>query len=217
MVNLKKNKTTLLLIRHGQSTWNLERRIQGQLDPELTQSGLEQADIVAQRLQGQSWDALYSSDLSRTSQTAAPIAKVLGLEVKYDPLLREWRQGKREGLLAVDAEERYPDPDAPEVGRESPAELRDRGSHIYEKIRDSHPGQRVVVVGHGGIMRVFIRTALGDDQFAVIKNTSCTLMHWDGEKWELEYYNDDSHLDSYTPAIPTITPLSPKTGTTVHC
>lgn len=191
--------TVLCLVRHGESTWNAERRIQGQLEPPLSELGRAQAERVAERLAQETWDVLYSSDLSRARQTAEAIARRVGLPIRTDPELREQGQGKREGLLLEDAKRLYPDPNAPEVGRETQEALRERAVRAFEKIRDAHPGQRILVVAHGALMASFLQAALDITERIRMENTACTLLHWDGAKWRCKYFIDASHLDDLQP------------------
>lgn len=186
-------RTTLCLVRHGESTWNAQRRIQGQLDPPLSPLGRRQAELVAERLAKEPWSALYASDLKRAYQTAEAIARATGLPVRKERLLREQGQGKREGLLLDDANRLYPDPDAPEVGRETIDALRLRAHTIFTRIRDAHSGERVIVVAHGALMRAFLRSLFDGLDELVIPNTACTLLHWNGD-WHLDYLADASHL-----------------------
>lgn len=191
--------TVLCLVRHGQSTWNAERRIQGQLDPPLSELGRAQANRVAERLARERWDVLYSSDLSRARQTAEAIARRVGLPVRTDPDLREQGQGKREGMLLEDANRLYPDPDAPEVGRETHEALRKRAVAVFQKIRDAHPGGRILVVAHGALMASFLQAALGITERIRMENTACTLLRWDGSRWTCDLFVDASHLEDLEP------------------
>lgn len=193
-INSKYPITTLCLVRHGESTWNAERRVQGQLDPPLSPLGRRQAELVAQRLKKEPWSVLYSSDLSRARQTAEAIAAQTGLSIQIEPLLRERSQGKREGLLLAEANELYPDIHAPEVGRENDEALQARAVKVYERIRNAHLGERVLIVAHGALMRSFLNTVVEPFDQLSIENTSCTMLHWDGEKWACEYLADASHL-----------------------
>ncbi|NLJ80189.1 MAG: histidine phosphatase family protein [Firmicutes bacterium] len=193
-LSTKKPITELCLVRHGQSVWNAERRVQGQSDPQLSPLGLRQAKLVARRLQEESWSALYSSDLSRAKRTAEIIAKHTGLTVRTSSGLRERCQGKRTGLLFQEAQERYPDPDAPEVGRETEEALLRRAKKAYAQIRDAHQGQRVIVVAHGLLMGIFLKTILEPLEELSMENTACTLLTWDGENWGCAYLADASHL-----------------------
>ncbi|NMA61810.1 MAG: histidine phosphatase family protein [Firmicutes bacterium] len=193
-INSKYPITTLCLVRHGESTWNAERRVQGQLDPPLSPLGRRQAELVAQRLKKEPWSVLYSSDLSRARQTAEVIAAQTGLSIQIEPLLRERSQGKREGLLLAEANELYPDIHAPEVGRENDEALQARAVKVYERIRNAHLGERVLIVAHGALMRSFLNTVVEPFDQLSIENTSCTMLHWDGENWACEYLADASHL-----------------------
>ena len=99
--------TTLLLARHGETDWNRQLRIQGSSDIELNDLGRRQAQALAQDLTDVELDAIYSSDLARARQTAEPVAATHGLEVRFDPRLRERSFGSWEGLTREDIDERY--------------------------------------------------------------------------------------------------------------
>src|SRR5258708_2650508 len=101
--------TRLCLVRHGETAWNAEARVQGQLDVPLGETGLAQARAVASALRSESFSAIYSSDLMRARQTAAPAAKRLGLEVFLDPRLRERHYGVFQGMTYAEAKERVPE------------------------------------------------------------------------------------------------------------
>ncbi len=150
--------TRLILIRHGQTDWNLEGRYQGQSDPPLNQAGREQAAAMARRLAGQPIEAVYASDLQRAAETARIIADALGLEVHLRRGLREINQGAWEGMLFADIQARYGalwaarrrDPThARPPGGESVAELAERVGAVLDEIARSHPAGPVVVVSHG--------------------------------------------------------------------
>src|SRR5437660_2471183 len=98
----------LVFIRHGSSTWNDEGRIQGQLDPPLSEKGREQAEKLAARLRDETVDALYSSDLQRARSTADAVSGAIGKEVALLPELREVALGEWEGLNRHEIIERYP-------------------------------------------------------------------------------------------------------------
>ena len=146
-----------MLIRHGETDWNVEGRYQGQADPPLNEQGRVQAQQVAQALQGERLDALYASDLRRAAETAEAIGRATGLAVRYDPRLREIHQGEWQGLLVTEIERRYPDlfrrwKESPLrvtlPGGESIAQMRERVLAAIEDIAQQHPGQRVAIVAH---------------------------------------------------------------------
>jgi probable phosphoglycerate mutase len=161
-------KTQLLLIRHGETAWNAEHRIQGQLDIPLSPLGVLQSARLAECLANEPIDAVYSSGQSRAWLTAAPLAARLGLEVIAEPRLRERSFGIFEGLTLDEAAERYPsefkkwrerDPAWRPEGGESGQQLIDRVLSAVSDIGIKHPSQTVVLVSHGGVLDVLYRAA----------------------------------------------------------
>ena len=162
--------TTILLARHGQSDWNRDRRWQGHADRPLTELGRTQARELAQRLAHTDLDAIYSSDLRRAQETAEVVGRAQGLEVRTIPGLREVDVGSWSGLTRAEAEQRYPEAYrrwlAGEEGwddGETYEELSDRVLAAVWEITAAHPGERVLVVGHGGSIRAIHAAALGVD------------------------------------------------------
>lgn len=100
--------TTLYLIRHGQTPWNVEGRYQGQLDPPLNENGRRQAQATAAKLAPLGFEAIYSSDLTRAKQTAQTLVEKTGLPLHLDPRLREINQGEWQGVLIDDIRARWP-------------------------------------------------------------------------------------------------------------
>lgn len=144
------------MVRHGQTEYNQENRIQGWLDIPLSERGREQAERVAEELKEMHIDAIFSSDLSRAYETAREIAKFHSLEVVTTPRLREVDQGEWDGLTVEQAQERYPDeyrswlsspPTARPPGGESLKDVEERIVPLMEDIR-SRPHRSVVIVGH---------------------------------------------------------------------
>lgn len=154
----------LWLVRHGESTWNAAGLVQGQLDPGLSAAGREQAGRCAGLLAARRTpEAIYSSDLRRALETAAPIAEALGLPVFIEPCLRERSLGEAEGnpsaLLGprhsgIDGA-RVADADAAPEGGESVRQLYERAAACAARILASHGGD-VVFVCHGGVVRVLL-------------------------------------------------------------
>ena len=150
--------TQLCLIRHGQTDWNLEGRYQGQSDVPLNQTGLAQAQSLAEQLKGQTFAAIYSSDLMRARQTAEPIANMLGTTIQIELRLREINQGKWEGVLVEDIKARYEelwsqrtvDPASVRPpGGETVGEVAVRVHAALDDIARLFPTERVLVVSHG--------------------------------------------------------------------
>ncbi|OON64433.1 histidine phosphatase family protein [Massilia sp. KIM] len=166
--------TTILLIRHGETAWNAERRLQGHLDIPLNGEGERQAAALAAALLGERIDAIVSSDLGRAKQTAQAIAGVRGQEVEVDPLLRERCYGGFEGLLYSEIAARYPREFAAWQARNVDAEL-PPGKNLGETFRAfyeravgaiarhaaGHPGKTLALVAHGGVLECAYRAALG--------------------------------------------------------
>jgi broad specificity phosphatase PhoE len=138
--------TTLLLVRHGETDWNAERRWQGHTDVPLNARGREQAHALAEELASQPPDAIYTSDLSRARETAEIVGGMLGLPVVADPDLREIDVGSREGLTAAQVGDRPWDGEPHEAHAA-------RVLRAVERIAEHHPGSRVLVVAHGGCLR----------------------------------------------------------------
>ena len=162
--------TYLLLVRHGQTEWNRERRIQGNGDSPLTENGHAQAVAAAGALQRYPIDALYASDAGRALQTVEPIAAASGRTVTMDARLRERHYGLFEGKtqeeirlafpdLYLEYQKRHPDFVAP--GGESNAKLQQRAIEACTEIASRHAGQHVAIVSHGGTIQAIARYVLG--------------------------------------------------------
>jgi broad specificity phosphatase PhoE len=147
--------TTLLLVRHGETDWNADGRLQGQTDRPLSDFGRRQAHELAEELAGEGLEAIYSSDLVRARETAEIVDERLGLGVALDPDLREKDWGNWEGLTAVERDR------VEFVGEPTEAHL-ERTLRALRRISERHPGDcSVLVVTHGGSMRRVQTAALG--------------------------------------------------------
>jgi alpha-ribazole phosphatase len=150
--------TRFILVRHGETDWNLEGRWQGQAEVPLNGRGREQAAQIAHALSAESISAIYSSDLSRARETAQVIADSVGLEVQVDPRLREIHQGEWQGLLIAEIEARYaqeferrkenPLLVAP-PGGETASEVMERVVSAVREIGQRYDSQTVAIVSHG--------------------------------------------------------------------
>jgi len=148
----------LCLVRHGQTEWNLQGRYQGQSDVPLNRDGIAQAHSLARQLQGQTFAAIYSSDLKRAKETALIIADAMHLPVIFEPRLREINQGEWEGQQVDKIRERYEnlwqmrslDPAGLRPpGGETVGELAERIQAALDDIAQLHPGLSVLIVSHG--------------------------------------------------------------------
>ena len=147
--------TTLLLVRHGETDWNAEGRLQGHTDRPLSDYGRRQARRLAEELEGEELEAIYSSDLARARETAEIVGERLGLPTMFDPDLREKDWGTWEGLDAVER-------DRVEFVGESTEAHQERMLRALRRISERHPGDgRVLVVTHGGSMRRVQTAAMG--------------------------------------------------------
>lgn len=192
-------------MRHGESTWNQERRFQGARDAALSPQGREQAARLAAALAGEAFDALYTSPLSRARHTAAACAAALGLSATVVADLGEVGLGDWEGLSVEAVVERYGEHywqwlqtpgDHPPPGGEPMAELRARVAGALETIRRRHPAGRVLVVSHGGAIAAFLCGCLGLSPNAVwrlrLDNASITRVALPERR--LLALNDTRHL-----------------------
>jgi 2,3-bisphosphoglycerate-dependent phosphoglycerate mutase len=207
--------TEFLLVRHG-ATRGLrgpEDRfplVDGHGDPELHDDGHRQAQFVARRLAVESIDALYVTTLTRTHQTAAPIASALGLTPIVEPDLREVFLGEWEGGLArVHAGNNDPrwlkamaEGEWGHIpGAESTAQLQQRCMRALRSIHAERPNQRVVCVVHGGVISAILGSIVGaPDAFAGADNCSISHVVSLGSWWRVRGYNDTAHLGGFTPA-----------------
>lgn len=145
-------------MRHGETDWNLNRRLQGHADRPLNETGREQARGLAADLAEEPLEAVYSSDLSRASETARIVAEARGLAVTTLPELRERHFGSWEGLTDEEIHERFPEAADGVLGDgESRDELDRRVLAALDRIADEHPDGTVLVVSHGGPLRAVLR------------------------------------------------------------
>jgi len=201
------SETILIVIRHGETEWNREKRMQGTTDTLLSDVGRAQAQALGRRLAGHSFTALYSSDLSRARDTARAIAEHSGHEVVTDARLRERRFGIFEGLTAAEIQSLYPeeharfvsrDPEYEVPGGESARGFTQRCLGCLAAIADHHRGEAVVVVSHGLVLDSLYRAAHGLDHGAQrpvpLINASVNRFGYGGGAWRLELWGDISHL-----------------------
>jgi probable phosphoglycerate mutase len=200
------NISLITLLRHGETTWNAIRRVQGQLDSPLSTRGLEQAEALAQRLRDEKFDALYASDLSRAFDTARKIAALTGLEIHIDERLRERHYGKFQGLTWDEIKLRFPEdyavyrsrfPGVTIPGGESVEDFAQRVMQCLGEIAARHG--HAVVVAHGGLVDVAYRQAMdigpGLPRDYPLPNASVNRFRYDGS-WHVEVFGDTEHLKS---------------------
>ena len=203
--------TNIILIRHGETAWNAERRLQGHIDIALNAEGLRQAAAVAGALAGEHVDAVVASDLQRALQTAQAVAAARGITVSQDAALRERCYGRFEGLLYAEIEQRFPAEFAAWQARDGDA-LMPAGARLAESFRqfyarsvagivtaaNAHPGGNIVVVAHGGVLECAYRAALDlsletPRNFPVL-NASINRFTMQGGKLALASWGEVAHL-----------------------
>ncbi len=164
--------TRLCILRHGETDWNAQKRIQGQIDVGLNAAGRTQAMVAARRLAHERIHRVYASDLRRSLETAAPIAEKLGLAVQPHPGIRERHYGCLQGLTAdqmaahlpeMFARYRRRDTDWEFAGGENLADFAARVIGAVETLVAAHPGESLLLVTHGGVLDILYRHATGRD------------------------------------------------------
>lgn len=203
--------TRILAIRHGETAWNVDTRLQGHLDIPLNEVGLRQAQQLAHSLaQGDAIDAVYASDLSRAFSTAQAIAQRVGQSVHPHMGLRERHFGVFQGRTFAQIEAELPEqawhwrkrtPDwTPPQGGESLIALRTRIVATVDELAARHPGQHIVIVAHGGVLDILYRAATRLDLQAPrtwsLTNTAVNRLLWTPQGLSLVGWGDTSHLDA---------------------
>ena len=200
-------ETEIILIRHGETEWNSQLRMQGHSNSALSAVGRGQIQALGEWMKNVSFEHIYSSDSLRARQTAEAITQYSGDTLQFDQRIREKNLGVFEGLTSIEARERHP-----EIYRlfktgganyvidegESTQQVLDRALEFIEEIRLRHPEQRVVMVTHGGVVRVLMKHTLGLSLDAptsfLIKNTGIFRLVWN-EKWLVNQMDVVSHLE----------------------
>lgn len=200
--------TRVLAVRHGETAWNVENRIQGQLDVPLNDVGRWQARRLAAAMAGEPIDAIYTSDLLRTRETAEETAAGAGVPMVGDAGLRERGFGVFEGLTFTEIEQRWPDQSArwrrrdPEFGADGGETLRDfyaRSIAAATRLASAHGGQTIMIVTHGGVLdclyRAASRIALDAPRSWKLGNASINRLLYTPRGFTLIGWADDYHLE----------------------
>lgn len=201
--------TRILAIRHGETDWNAQQRMQGHTDIPLNAKGLEQARRLAEALKEEPLDALYASDLQRACMTAAPLALQRGMDVSTDVGLRERGFGDFEGHTYAQIDELWPAAAAawrlrdlsfePPGGGESLPAFSQRCVQCVQAIAQRHRGQTIAVVAHGGVLDMLYRSAsragLQAPRTWQLANAAINRLLWADEGLMLVGWNDAQHLE----------------------
>ncbi len=200
--------TRLVAIRHGETAWNVDQRIQGQLDIALNDTGRWQAGRMAQALADEGIAAIYSSDLQRAAETARALSATTGLPVTTDATLRERAFGEFEGVSFAEIQQRWPDaarrwrqrePDFAPGGGETLNVFYARCVAAALRLAARHPGQTIALVAHGGVLDCLYRAAthapLNAPRTWMLGNASINRLLCSGQGLALVGWSDDAHLD----------------------
>ena len=204
--------TRVLAIRHGETAWNVDTRIQGKLDIGLNEKGRDQAQrlgaALAKSQAQQPITAIYSSDLWRAYDTALAISKAIHVPVVSDEGLRERGFGVFEGKTFDEIAQLWPDqsqrwrardPDFAPEGGESLTQFRDRILSASQALTARHPGEQIALVAHGGVMDVLYRAATGQGIQAPrtwsLGNAVINRLLWSPTAFTLVGWNDAQHLE----------------------
>jgi probable phosphoglycerate mutase len=201
--------TRILAVRHGETAWNVDTRIQGQLDVPLNDTGRWQAERLARALSEENLVAVYSSDLSRAHETALALARIAKAPVVSEPGLRERGFGRFEGHTFAEIEARWPDesrrwrqrePDFGPGGGESLRTFYARCTTTAARIAAAHPGRTIALVAHGGVMDCLYRAALHIELTAPrtwqLGNASINRLLYTGQGFALVGWSDSLHLEA---------------------
>jgi probable phosphoglycerate mutase len=205
------NTTRFCLVRHGETDWNAERRLQGHTDIDLNPRGIAQAAQMAKAIKAidLQFDVLYTSDLQRAAKTANAIETLFNTKAIVDRDLRERHLGVLQGVSTAEAPQfdaelwkSHLSRDINEElrGGESIAQFAQRIHQALEKIRQQHLGKTVLLVSHGGALdmmyRLASKQALDAEKAVSVPNASLNWIGHDGQSWRVDRWADTSHLDS---------------------
>ena len=201
--------TRFCLVRHGETDWNVERRLQGHTDIDLNVRGFAQAEQMARALQKMNlqFDVLYTSDLQRAAKTAKEIERLFNASALVSPALRERHLGALQGLTTDEAPMREPELWKSHLSRnieenlrdgESIQQFADRIKTALDQIRTKHLGKTILLVSHGGALdmmyRVASKQALDAEKAVAVPNASLNWISHDGASWKVDSWADTSHL-----------------------
>lgn len=199
----------ILLIRHGETDWNREKRLQGYIDIALNQIGVEQAQLIAKVLSRENIEVAYASDLSRAFDTAVEIAKHHQLEVHKEPGLRERCYGEIQGMTYAEIEVTHPEnyhawytrnAEFSPKGGESLRFFYERVTSTITQIAKRHLGKTILIVAHGGVLDCMYRVAtkidISEKHKIELLNTSLNRLVFDGENFQIVHWGDTSHLQN---------------------
>ncbi|MEC5388014.1 histidine phosphatase family protein [Uliginosibacterium sp. H3] len=207
--------TRICLVRHGETDWNVARRLQGHEDMPLNANGRAQAAALAAALAGTRFDAIYSSDLSRAFDTAEAVATRLGMPITRLPAARERNFGVFQGLTRQEAEQRFPEMQA-RVARREPDFVPPQGESLRQcfervaamlgELADRHAGQTLLLVAHGGVLDAARRFVTGmpldQPRDFELGNAALNWLARTEGIWHLDVWDDQTHLSGSLDELP---------------
>ena len=187
--------TTICIVRHGQTDWNVEKRLQGQTDIPLNDIGRQQARKAGEILRLSFWNRIISSPLARARETADIIHRSSknfpAVELRDEFMERSF--GKAEGLSRQEREERYPDEEF--VGGEEMGPFIARVMSGIENLRHECAGERVMLVTHGAVINAIIGSIAEEGfEYGVLQNACLSEIEWEGSTWRIRTCNETGHL-----------------------
>lgn len=201
--------TRICLVRHGETDWNAEGRVQGQTDVPLSALGLAQAQAAADALARHDFSTIYSSDLLRVRQTAEPTVRRLALPMQLDPGLRERHFGIFERMLYTEVKSRYPehyarfhdkDPAFDFDTGESLSAFFERAVATVRRIVERHPGEQTLIFTHGGVLEMIYRQvaamSLSAPREFGTPNAGLNWIEIASDRWQVTNWADVTHLQA---------------------
>ena len=196
---------TIFLVRHGETAWNAEDRMQGQVQHvRLNEKGIRQSKLLANRLAGENIDVVYSSPMERALQTAEIISEVHGVSIITHSGLAERTHGSVDGMTRKEFRQKHPKVwevynktrELPGIeGAESTKDLEERGFKAFEEIVKGNPGKNILIVAHGGIAKNIIMHLTGMNHTHFSQHNCClNVIKFDGKEFRVEKIDDISHL-----------------------
>ncbi len=202
-------KTSITVVRHGETEWNVSRQLQGRQNSNLTTNGLRQADLTAEALKDTRFDILYSSDLKRALETARIINRYHNLDIQIDKSLAERNFGVMEGLKQEEIQQRFPDVYAGYMQRNEEFQIPEGESLItfFNRVRNGvnaisqlHSGKSILIITHGGVldclMRLIFSYSLSAPRSFSIYNASINKFSVTNGEWFLEEWGYIGHQAS---------------------
>ncbi len=199
--------TEFIVVRHGETEANLQGILQGQFDTELNPLGIRQAELVAERLKKEHFDLIFSSDLSRTMNTARLIAEPHHLPIQPLHALREWNLGELQGRKCEELKQQYSavmEAFASEIGDvivpggESRVDFYQRVADCLDEMPERFAGKKILLVTHGGVLKAIFRHIVGPvseySRLPLTSNASVSSFRYIDGFWQLISWNDVSHL-----------------------